>query len=91
MKLAGGSGKGLRLLHGSGTRERPRWPSFSCRELSCACCSVLGNGLSREGGVPPAHGHLLSLVERTERYQSHGEWLRERKETNDATASDHDP
>jgi hypothetical protein len=46
MKLARGSGKGLRLMHGSGTREQPRWPSLPCRGLSCACCYVLGNDLS---------------------------------------------
>ena len=59
--------------------------------LSRACCSVLGNDRSREAGGYHAHSPLRSPGERAGRDQEHRAWLTERKETQDATQSDHDP
>ncbi len=72
------------------TSREPREPSLPCRG-ACACCDVLGNDLSREAGGYHAHGSLRSPVERAGRDQEHRAGLTERKETSDATASDHDP
>ena len=59
--------------------------------LSCVCCPVLGNARRGETVGHQPHGPLLSPRERAGRDQDHGAWLTARKETHDATASDHDP
>jgi hypothetical protein len=82
-----------RLRHASRASRLVRLAGlrFHAEGRSCACCSVLGNALSREAGGHHTHGPLRSPVERAGRDQYHREWVTEGKETSDATASNHDP
>jgi hypothetical protein len=96
MKLAGGSGKGLPLMHGSGTRAAPH---VSCASQAFASCrGALLHVLRRARQRPQQGGRMASYArplrspgERVGRDPYYREWLTERKETSDATARDHDP